>query len=631
MLKLKARGWKMNSQKVVLTNGGSIAEDDKNILLDYPVLYLNLWYRNEKGETQKDIITNMTDSLIVWALRDTDPQNGIFLNDQTIYSNIEAAFPTAKQTVKSIFKQRLEMLQRQRTPEGRQTVQKHKSGYCLPIETRVEYTEKAKESEDILMLVKGSFLQRISEVEKYNNPDKQKQVIELMLHTIKHLFTDRGIRFVQELQNESKDSYDEINLRDSIQKAAHDIDATFRETELSGISIILRKVFANPNKHEQEYLTRASYLYIMHYIMHNDMSIATYFKNRNSRLNLIVHSDVIIRALSEEYLPESGRHYRNILKYLSSVGAILQVTEEALTEVYKNLHIASIEYKNHIKDFEEHFSYASIKYLPVLMTRAYLYSRLDGKVNNWHEFIDNFCNPNLILNNGAQTSIKEDLRVYLTDKFSLSILRSDDMRTEIDIGLAEELALLLEPHKKKKEIARHVAFINVYISEIRHKNKEVSKDPFGYKTYWLTHEKIAYAVAKDFFDKHEIGSKIIMRPEFIMQQIMLTPDAESIAKSHTATFPTALGIQMSQQIDRTTFHLLMEKLKEISAKDNSRAKAILNDAIQVASEQTTLVPDSEFYEHEAIVVENNDIDSNLREKITMIIAEAEKRNHQGKR
>ena len=48
------------------------------------------------------------------------------------------------------------------------------------------------------------------------------------------------------------------------------------------------------------------------------------------------------------------------------------------------------------------------------------------------------------------------------------------MRKEIDISLAEELALLLEPHKKKKEIARHVAFINVYISEIRYKNKEIN-------------------------------------------------------------------------------------------------------------------------------------------------------------
>lgn len=94
--------------------------------------------------------------------------------------------------------------------------------------------------------------------------------------------------------------------------------------------------------------------------------------------------------------------------------------------------------------------------------------------------------------------------------------------------------------------------------------------------------------------------RTIMRPEFIMEQMMFTPDKESIAKSYTATFPTALGIQMSQQLSVSNFTTIMSKIKEINNLDPSRAKAILNGVIQVAAEETHLSHNMDVYEHEVI-------------------------------
>jgi hypothetical protein len=216
--------------------------------------------------------------------------------------------------------------------------------------------------------------------------------------------------------------YDEIYLRDAVAKASNDLTKYyFKDRELEQSAIVLRKVFAIPNKHEQEYLLRSSHLYLMHYIMHNDIGITTYFKERTKRLKLIIHSDILIRALSEQYLPKEGQHYRNMLNYLLTMEAELLVTEESLIEIYKNLQIASYEYRNHLQIHERHFTVESIKFLPVLMTRAYLYSLRNDKVKSWDEFIDNFCTPKYLYSNTNQSKVKEDLKMYITDKFKLKL------------------------------------------------------------------------------------------------------------------------------------------------------------------------------------------------------------------
>lgn len=603
------------------------SNDDKKIILDYPALYLSALYRYDDKTEQNKTITNVADNLIIWALRDTSPEDNIFMQEEKIYQSIEKEFPTAKTSIKSMFNDRLKFLNKQRTKYSRQAIQKHKQGYCLPIETREEFKRKKDESSDVLLLAKTSLIERITE----NFLDEKKlEIVELILHTLKHVFTKQGMKLTTKINSKDEDSYDDINLRDAIICADQDLkDYTFREKDYTCVSSILRKVFVKPSKSEQEYLIRASHLYIMHYVMHNNMDIISYFQEKTKRLNLIVHSDIIILALSEQYLPKEGQHYRNMLMYLIDSGADLILTEEALTEIYMNIRIASYEYKNHIQSFENHFTLDSIKYLPVMMTRAYLYSKNDKLVSSWEEYVNNFCTLSNLHNNKGKTAAKEELKIYLTDMFKVNILRTNALEKDINIKLAEELTSILRPYKKKLEMAKHVANVNIYVSTIRNNNKEISDNPFGYKTYWLTREKTAYNIAEKFFNKNDLGTHLIMRPEFIMQQIMFTPDSESIAKSYTATFPTALGMQMSQHLNTNTFHGLMKKLDKVSKIEPSRAKALLNGVIKIAAETTPLVHDMSFYEQEAY---SNNLDKTprvfnetLQDNLNYILEEAEKR------
>ena len=612
-------------KEFVATMIGSLeSEDDKNITLDYPALYLSAWYKYENKAESNKMIINIADSLIIWALRNTDPLQQNFMSEVQIYTAIEKEFPSAKTSIKSIFQHRLQYLNKLKTEFSRQSIQKHKQGYCLPIETREDFKQKNEYSKDILLLAKASFMDRINE----NVPISRKnEIIELLLHSVKHIFTKQGIKLTKNINNTEEDNYDDIYLRDAIAEACKDLDKFhFTNKENQIVTKVLRAVFANPSKDEQEYLTRSSYLYIMHYIMHNNMDTVSYFEERTKRLSLVVHSDILILALSEQYLPKEGQHYRNMLAYLHDKGAKLIITEEALTEVYMQLHIASLAYKSDIQLFEPHFNIESIRYIPVLMTRAYMYNKLDGLVNSWEEFLNNFCTPQYIINKNKQSIAKESLKIYLTDKFKLNMLSSSELKSTIDTKLAEDLAEILRPHKKKFVIAEHVANVNIYVSTMRKTNNEISSNPFGYQTYLLTREKTVYNYAKTFFDKNELGVRLIIRPEFIMEQIMFTPDKDSIAKSYTSTFPTALGIQMSQQLSVNSFTTIMNKLNEINKVDDSRAKAILNDVIQIAAEDTKLTCNMDVYEHE-ILPENNteEISGTLRMKIEDMIKSAEER------
>lgn len=601
--------------------------DSKNITYDYPVLYLNTWFKTQNNGKEQKIIQNMADSLIIWALRDTDPTNKTFLTEQKIYETIEKSFPTAKQFIKGIFQSRLDFLQKQRTYFGRQSIQKHPiNNFCLPLETRNKYREEEANSEQILILVKNSFLQRLLSNNQVES-NRGQLIAEFMLYVIKNLFETKGIRFVEAITNtrDNDIAYDELYLLDCAKNANNELlEFNFLQKEQQLAIATLREVFVQPTEYELEYLNRASHLYIMHYIMHNDIGIANYFTNKVEHLHFIVHSDILIRALSEEFLPFSGQHYRNMLHYLKEAGAKLIITEEALVEILMNLRIGSFEYMNNIKLFEDHFCFETIKYLPVLITRSYLFSKLDKKVNSWQEFINRFCTYNTLLNN--EIKAKEELLIYFIDKYKLEFLKTSDIKKDIDLKLADQLSEIITPYKKKVELARHVAKINIYIDTIRHRNKEISENPFGYKTYWLTHEKTVFNIAKDFFKEHGLNQRLIMRPEYIMQQIMFMPDKNQISTTYSSTFPTALGIQISQQLDPNIFHALMNKLQEINKQDPSRTKAMLHESIQVAAEETvTQVASLEWYDTSDFPALGNFNNPTIHEQISKILSKAEER------
>ena len=93
---------------------------------------------------------------------------------------------------------------------------------------------------------------------------------------------------------------------------------------------------------------------------------------------LSVGSDLILRALTEHYLPPEDQMTANALKILRQAGATLYLAESTLHELHSHIHAADREYQSTYFDIEAHVDYALASQSDRILIRAYYYSKLDA-------------------------------------------------------------------------------------------------------------------------------------------------------------------------------------------------------------------------------------------------------------
>ena len=64
--------------------------------------------------------------------------------------------------------------------------------------------------------------------------------------------------------------------------------------------------------------------------------------------------------------------------------------------------------------------------------------------------------------------------------------------------------------------------------------EEHNANPYGYRTWWLTHESQVRKATVELV--RERGSQYIMRPEFLVNFIALSPTTEEVRRSYEAVF-----------------------------------------------------------------------------------------------
>jgi hypothetical protein len=73
------------------------------------------------------------------------------------------------------------------------------------------------------------------------------------------------------------------------------------------------------------------------------------------------------------------------------------------------------------------------------------------------------------------------------------------------------------------------------------------------------------------------GAQYIIRPEFILNFVALSPTTEQVRKSYSTVFPTLLGVRLSNRMREDIFHDVMKRAKEVRAVDEARAKVMMSD------------------------------------------------------
>lgn len=568
-----------------ISNGKSVRRTE---YVEHPSVYVFLQQQVENREKDKHLTKTVADSLILWALNDTDPDKDIFMTKEQIIEFIRVNIPWANNIVGGLLDSRLKELvdkggvggkkvNLHREPIiatlGRKKTKKHINKYCLPFETRAKIAEEKAIEESLHLDVESEIvaLDILSDLK----PTHRKLVSSLAIRVAQLFFEREGLNCSSFLNGSSSDkAFDSLidntvfdRVRDAITEA--NIDHRVKEVIEPLICEVSRKMFYQSTEAQRLLLNKFSRTYVLLFSLQAEPRVVDYFQKATANFRLIVGTDLIIRAISERFLSKENQMTRNMFAMAKEAGITLILSESVLNGVVKHFIVTHNEFKNHIQTREEYLPDHLARQSQQILIRTYYHAKSEGYTKSWQQFIGEF----VTLNQLHYASGKEELKGYITQQFGMDYISKDELATGIDpkkISLLSEA--ILELKKGHTDLAEDVALTIHAVYGQRKANKEYSTFPeFGYQTWWLTQEsRIQRATAE--LVKAE-GAKFIMRPEFLLNFFSLAPSVSEVRDTFKTIFPSVMGIQMGNRLPDEVFHKVLERVDEWKDHDKGRISA----------------------------------------------------------
>lgn len=541
----------------------------------------------ENRRDKSGLLESVSDSLILWALGETDPDKGIFLNRQEILDRIESTLPATKQFIRGVFDSRLELMIAKDAPGGRQIRWYRKDDkFCLPYETRLLIA--AENADDDLLKIKVScvFEDRLTEVAEDDVDAIRKPILAACHSTLERVFEHQGLEMAQFVCNGPKDDELYTDVNEILSKEVDKLEAS--PADKGRIRryclMVLRGTFYKSSEAEREYLQKLSRTYVLLLTLKNEPRIIEYFRSLATTFRLYVGTDIIIRALSEQYLSLENRTTANLLAILAEAGSELILTEKTVEEVATHLRAQILEFENHYHNVENRIPLDLVQFIDRILIRSYFYSRLspaEGVLSpkSWQAYISQYATYADVKANRAQG----ELASYLVRRFHMAYESNAETINGVD---NEELKALAERiHNIKKEsgaakaegalLAFNDALHILRVFAKRIETKELSPaNPWGFRTWWLTQDgKVRRAGVTASAARS--GALFMMRPEFLLNFISFAPELKTVRDSFERIFPTALGVRLSARLSPDVFDRVVSQASEISAYDDARAGAMI--------------------------------------------------------
>ncbi len=298
----------------------------------------------------------------------------------------------------------------------------------------------------------------------------------------------------------------------------------------------------------------------------NEPKIVEYFRTIAKTFRLYVGTDLLIRALSEQFLAPENRITQNLLAVLAEAGSELILTKKTVEEVATHLRAQVLEFENNYGLVERKIPLDLVEYIDRLLIRAYFYARLAPAKGieppkSWQAYISQFATYADVRTNDAQV----ELASYLVRKFRMKYEANDETMKDIDKEELEELAKKIHEAKKSSGYVKREGELLAYndavhILRVFHKrieNNETSPgNKWGFQTWWLTQDgKVRRAGAAASAKRG--GAFFMMRPEFLMSYISFAPELREVRESFESIFPTALGVRLSARLSTNVFETVM--------------------------------------------------------------------------
>jgi hypothetical protein len=343
---------------------------------------------------------------------------------------------------------------------------------------------------------------------------------------------------------------------------------------------VIRGVFYQPSEPERTYCARLSRTYVILFIIRNTPEIINYFNTMSKHFILYVGSDLIIRAISEYYLPQSDQMAVNAFKILWQAGSKLILTEAMLEEVHSHIFASHLEYNNYYLDIDFFVDEVLASQSDRILIRAYYYSKLDqgnpNRPRTWTQYINNFLSSAKLFG-ATSTASMRSLRDTLCQRFGFEYEAQNEISSGVDTDELRTLANQIKSTRrstKDERLSKNDALLILRIDSMRRSKENSSGNPYGYKTWYLTQDVVSGVAASKCFPKRR-GNKYVMRPEFILNYIAYNPTNAQVHESLHTIFPSVLGIRLGSRLDAKTLENVLLKIREAYQVDSARASAIV--------------------------------------------------------
>lgn len=531
----------------------------------------------ERRSGEEPLIEPILDGLILWALEGTDPDKGRLASLQEILSKIESVLPSAKHYVDPSLEDRLRQMSSKTNPGGREVRIYMKDGlYCLPYETRKLVSEEKIEDESLRARALSRLEERVQELDDIQTSPRM--AAEVALRAIELTFETRGLELAAFLEQKIGDPAD-LSIADCVEKAIDERANSGTDVRQlrAGALEALSGAFYRSTEEERSFFSKLCRTYSLLFSLQVEPRIVKYFEHMTANFVLLVGTDILVRALSERYLRSEDQMTCNLLKMLREAGASLILTQPVAEEVHKHVEGCDYEFQNYFAAAEAFVTLEIARNAPKMLVRSYFYARLspaDGVEGprSWSEFIHQICDMRAL---HSRQHGREQITDYLLEKFDLEYVTTEELTqysTEEGIEeLADQLALQRGGPRVLAVNDLKMAF-GVY-----DKRKDMGErrrgNPYGYRTWWLTQEMAVRRVTRELVERH--GAEYIMRPEFLVDFMALSPTTTDVRDAYERVFPTVLGIRLSNRVREEDFHAVLREFKKMQETDEARARVML--------------------------------------------------------
>lgn len=539
-----------------------------------PSVFVFLQHEVANRLGNRKLVHSLTDSMILWALSGTDPDKGILMTEDQIRERIFDRFPWTLKLLKGHIRQRLDKL-RAKDEAGREVRwYKKERKYCLPYETRL-VIKKENQSDESLKI---NFIEELKllTADLFDADDGEYQSVAKLSSDVVHsIFEKQGLLFAHFLSSDNENEPPPMVtdcIDDAIAKAG--IKGGSIEQYREYVESVIRKVFYHGSPSQREYLTNLSRSYVLLFTLQAEPRIIEYFSTMSASFRLFLGSDIIVKALSERYLDKEDQAARNLLKMASASGISMLLSECVLEEVYTHIRGTYYEFINYFSEVEPYITREVSRNSGKILIRAYFYAKHEGRVKNWKSYLGQF----VTYSNIERPEGREELKRYLLSEYHLSFAENSELESVSPEGAVRTLAddMLARDDKKNEALAYNTALQVYGIYGLRSKNKETSTSTeYGLKTWWMTNQTRVLKHTSNVIKQK--GSKYIMRPEYILNFIAMSPNCEQVRTSFKTIFPSVFGIQLGHRLRDDVFHEVMSNVREWKDFEPGRITALMSD------------------------------------------------------